>query len=77
MELMSNKHIKICKILNYTDHLLILASTITGRVSIFEFSSLVGISVVIAALAITIKTWLINARIKKYKQIIKKAEKTW
>ena len=78
MELMSNKHIKICKILNYTDHLLILASTITGRVSIFEFSSLVGISVVIAALAITIKTWLINASIKKYKQIIiKKAEKTW
>ena len=77
MELMSNKHIKICKILNYTDYLFILASTVTGRVSISEFSSLAGISVVIAALAITIKTWLINARIKKYKQIIKKAEKTW
>ena len=56
MELMSNKHIKICKILNYTDYLFILASTVTGRVSISEFSSLVGISVVIAALAITIKT---------------------
>ena len=42
-----------------------------------EFSSLVGISVGIAGFAITIKTWLINARIKKYNEIIKKAEKTW
>ena len=32
----------MCKILNYTEHLLILASTITGCVSMSVFASLVG-----------------------------------
>ena len=42
-ELMSKKHKKICKFLNYIDHLRIVISTITGCVSISAFASLVGI----------------------------------
>ena len=42
-ELMSKKHKKICKFLNYIDHLRIVISTITGCVFISAFASLVGI----------------------------------
>ena len=42
-ELMSKKHKKVCKTLNYIEHFLILASTITGCISIFAFASLIGI----------------------------------
>ena len=42
---MSEKHKKICKYLNYVEHLLILASTITGCVSISAFTSLVCVPV--------------------------------
>ena len=40
---MSTKHKKVCRVLNYTDHSLILISAITGCVSISVFASLVGI----------------------------------
>ena len=40
---MSKKHKKICKVLNYIDHSLIVISTITGYVSVSVFRSLVGI----------------------------------
>ena len=56
----------ICKVLNYTDHLLILASAVTGCLSIFTFASLVGIPVGIASSAATIKLCVITAGIKKY-----------
>ena len=59
-------------ILNYTEHLLISASTVSGCVSISAFASLVGVSVGSAA---TIKICKITARIKKYKSIIKKKKK--
>ena len=36
-KLMSKKHKKICTTLNYIEHFLILGSTITGCVSIFNF----------------------------------------
>ena len=36
-ELMSKKHKKVCTILNYIEHFLILASTITGSISISAF----------------------------------------
>ena len=42
-ELISQNHKKICKILNYTEHLLILASTVTGYVSTSVFVSLFSI----------------------------------
>ena len=42
-ELMSRKHKKVCTTLNYIEHFLILASTITECVSISAFASLLGI----------------------------------
>ena len=44
-ELMSKKHKKVCRVLNYTEHLLIVISTITGWVSISAFASLVSIPI--------------------------------
>ena len=65
IELISKKHKKICNILQYSEHLLLLASTNTGCVSISAFASLVGIPVGIASSAITIKISVI-ATGKKY-----------
>ena len=45
----------MCKILNYTEHLLILGSTATGCVSICALSFLVGIPVGIEGSALTIQ----------------------
>ena len=45
----------LCKIVNYTEHLLILASAVTGYVSISALPSLVGIPVGIASSAIEYK----------------------
>ena len=42
-ELISKKYKKVYTILNYIEHLLILASVVTGCVSISAFASLVGI----------------------------------
>ena len=41
---MSKKYEKACMHSSYIKHLLILASAVTGRVSIVAFASLVGIS---------------------------------
>ena len=40
-DLMSAKYKKTCKYLNYVEHLLIFASTVTGCVSVSAFASLV------------------------------------
>ena len=48
-ELMSNKHKKVCRVLNYIDHLLIITSTITGCVSISASAFLVGILIGISS----------------------------
>ena len=72
-ELMSQNLKKICTTLNYIEHFLILASTITGCVSISAFASLVGIPIGITSSAIGLKICAITAEIKKYKSIIKKA----
>ena len=42
-KLLSKKHKKICRFLNYVDHSLIVIFTITGCVSISAFASLPGI----------------------------------
>ena len=42
---MNKKLKKFCRVSNYVDHLLIITSTNTGCVSVFPFSSLVGIPV--------------------------------
>ena len=65
IELISKKNKKVCNILQYSEHLLVLASTNTGCVSISDFASLVGIPVGIASSAITIKISVI-ATGKKY-----------
>ena len=49
-ELMSRKLKKVCTTLNYIEHFLILASTITGCISISAFASLLGIPIEITTL---------------------------
>ena len=71
-ELISKKHKKICRVLNYFYHSLIAFSTITGYVSISAFVSLVGISIGITSSAVGLKICVITAGIKKYKLMIKK-----
>ena len=63
-DLMGKKQREVCTALNYIDHLLILASAVTGCISIFAFASLVGfpIGIVISA---GLKIWTISAGIKK------------
>ena len=51
-DLMSRKHKIFCTILNYTEHFVILASIITGFISISDFVSLLGIPIGITSSAI-------------------------
>ena len=51
-ELLSKNHKKVCTILNYIELFLILASTITGCISISAFASLLGIPIEITKSAI-------------------------
>ena len=44
-ELISKKYQKVSRVLNYTDHLLILIFAVTGCVSISDFACLVGIPI--------------------------------
>ena len=44
-EIMSKKHKKVYRVLNYIEHLLVLLSTVTGCVSISVFAFLVGIPI--------------------------------
>ena len=69
---MSKKQKKNCRVLNYTEHLLILISAVTGCVSISGFASFVGISIEIKSFVVGLKACLITARIKKHKSIINK-----
>ena len=72
---MSKKHKKICSTLNYIEHFLILASTITGCVSISAFASLTGIPKGITSSATGLKIGAVTLGIKNYKSIIKKKKK--
>ena len=74
---MSEKYKKTCKYLNYVEHLLILASTVTGCVSISAFASLVCVPVGVMSYAVGMKICAITAGIKKYKSIIKKKKKKY
>ena len=70
-KVMSKKYKKVCTVLNYIDHSLIVTSTITGCVSVSVFVSLVAIT----SSAIGLKIYVITAGIKNYKSIIKKKKK--
>ena len=67
-ELLSKKHKKVCRVLDYIEHSLILISTITGCVFISAFASLVGISIGITSFAIGVKICVIVAGIKSISQ---------
>ena len=71
-ELMSKKHKKVCRDLNYVNHLLVAISTINGCVFTSAFASLVGIPVGITSSVIGLKICVITQRIKNLKSIIKK-----
>ena len=66
---------KNCKYLNDVEHLLILASTVTGCISIAVFTSLVAVPVGITSSPVKLKIYAITTGIKKYKSIIKKKKK--
>ena len=74
-EFMSRKHKKVCTTLNFIEHFLILASTITGCISVSAFASLIGIPIGITSSAIALKICDIAVKIKKYKSMIKKKKK--
>ena len=61
--------------MNYLDHLIIAISTITGCVSISDFTSLVAIPIGISSSTIGLKICVITTGIKKYKSKIKKKKK--
>ena len=69
---MSKKHKEVFTTLTYIQHFLILASTVTGCISIAAFASLVGILIRIMSSVIGLKMCAITAGNKKYKSIIKK-----
>ena len=73
--LMSEQYKKTSYYLNCVENLLILASTVTGCISISAFASLVCVPVSITSSASGIYICAITAGIKKYKSIIKKKKK--
>ena len=71
-ELMSKKHNKVYRVLNYTEHLLICYSKVSRCVSISAFAPFVGILIGITSSARRLNICVITAGIKKYKSVIKK-----
>ena len=71
-KLKSKKRKKVCKILKYTEDLLILAFTVTTCVLVSALASSIDIPVGAASSVVTIKVSIITTRIKKYRPIIKK-----
>ena len=65
---MTKKHKNLCTTLIYIEHFLILASTITGCISISAFSSLIGIPIGITSSAIALKMCPMASGIKSISQ---------
>ena len=63
---------EVCTTLNFIEHFLILASTISQYISVSAFTSLIGILIRITSSVIGFKVWVMTAGIKKYNSIIKK-----
>ena len=70
-KLMSRKHKNVFATLNSIEYFFILASTITGFISISTFASLIGILIGITSSVIGLKICAITTGIKTYKSIIK------
>ena len=73
--MISKKHKKVCRTLNYIKHFLILGSTITCCVSISSFASSIGIPIGITSSAGGLKICVTTATIKIFESIIKKKKK--
>ena len=73
--IMNKKQKKVCMILSYSELFLILASEVTGCVSISSFASLVGILIGITSFAVGLTVCVITVALKKYKSVIKKKKK--
>ena len=73
--MISKRHRKIFTTVNYNEHFLILASTVTGCILISAFVPLIGIPIGLASSAIGLKICAITAGIEKYKSLIKKKKK--
>ena len=74
---MSRKHKKVRSALDYIEHFLILASAITGYLSISTFGSLIGIPIRITSSGNGLKICAITARIKMCKSIVKKNKRKY
>ena len=72
---MSRKHKKVRSILSYIEHFLILASTITGYVSISSFASLIDIPIGITSSPIGLKICAVAAGTIKFKSLVKKKKR--
>ena len=72
---MSKNHIKACKNLNYAEHLLTLASAITGFVSISAFTSLNTIPLGITRSAVGLKFVQSLKELRSIIQLSKKIKK--
>ena len=59
-ELISKNHKNVCRVLNYIEHILILNSTVSGCVFIYDFAFLVGILIGITSSAIVFKICIIT-----------------
>ena len=74
--LMSEKYKKTSKYLTYVEKLLILASAVTGCVSIFAYSSLIYVPVGITSSAVGISICAVTAESKRYYNYKEKEAKT-
>ena len=68
IELMSKKQKKVSMALNYIEHLLILASAVTGCIWISAFALLIGIPIGITSSAIVLKSCAIITGTKSISQ---------
>ena len=73
-ELMSNKHRKVFT--TCIEHFLILASMVTGCISISAFASLLGTPVTTRSSEIGLKIFALTAEIEKYRSILRKRKRS-
>ena len=75
-KMISRKHNKFCITLKHIEHFLILASTITGCISISAFAPFLVISIAFTGYATALKICAIASGSKQYKSIVKKNKNT-
>ena len=74
-DLIIKKHKKVSKILSYIEHSLVLLSEISGCVTTFAFTSLIGIPIGLVSFKLRLNICAITEPIKKYKWTTKKKKK--